>query len=80
MSGLADNKDIEILRQCEKINSKNPMKNAADLVILYTAIEEKMDYLVTGNTDDFRKCLELFKATKDIKLELRCNIELEKLL
>ena len=49
---------------------KHPLKNEADLLIFYTAMKENMYYLVTGNTDDFKKLLELFKRERDTKYRL----------
>jgi hypothetical protein len=50
-----------------KVNNKHPLKNTADLLIIYTAIKENMEFLVTANTNDFEKPLELFKKERGTK-------------
>jgi hypothetical protein len=52
--------DSQLLETLTKVNIKHPLKNTADLLIFYTAVKENMDYLVTGNTDDFKKPLGTF--------------------
>jgi hypothetical protein len=49
---------IALLEGLKKV--KSPLKNTADLIILYTAVIENMNYLVTDNIDDFKRDLELF--------------------
>jgi hypothetical protein len=54
-----------LFKDLKKVNIKNPLKNTADLIILYTAVIEKMDYLVTDNINHFRKGLKVFKENKN---------------
>lgn len=72
--------DTVLFKDLKKVNTKNPLKNTADLIILYTAVIEKMDYLATDNINHFRKGLKVFKENKNTKLELINNTEFEKLL
>jgi hypothetical protein len=72
--------DAQLLEALTKINSKHPLKNTADLLIIYTAIKESMDFLVTANTNDFEKPLELFMKEKVTKLQIKNNADFEKLL
>jgi hypothetical protein len=78
-TSLLNQDDIGLLEGLKKVNNRNPLKNTADLIILYTAVIEKMDYLVTDNIDDFKKGFEVFKQNKSTKLQLISNIEFEKL-
>jgi hypothetical protein len=70
--------DIGLLEDLKKVNSKNPLKNTSDLIILYTAVIENMDFLVTHNIDDFKKGL-VFKENKNMNLQLINNHEFGKL-
>jgi predicted nucleic acid-binding protein len=79
-SRIASEEDTQLLETLKKVDMKHPLKNSADLLIFYTAIKENMDYLVTDNTDDFGKPLELFKVERGTKLQIIHNIDLEKLL
>jgi hypothetical protein len=64
MAKVVSDNDAQLLEALTKVNSKHPLKNTADLLIIYTAIKENMDFLVTANTDDFEKPLELFKKKR----------------
>jgi hypothetical protein len=77
---IASDEDIQLLETLTKVNMKYPLKNSADLLIFYTAIKENMDYLVTENTDDFKKPLELFKRERNTKLQIIHSTDLQKLL
>jgi hypothetical protein len=72
--------DRQLLEALTKVNIKYLLKNKADLLIFYTAVKENMDYLVTGNTQDFKKPLELFKIERDTKVQVINNTHFEKLL
>jgi hypothetical protein len=73
MAKVVSDDDVQLLESLIKLKSKHPLKNWADLLIIYTAIKENMDFLVTANRDDFEKPLELFKKEKSTRLELRSN-------
>jgi hypothetical protein len=72
--------DKQLLETLTKINIEHHLKNSADLLIFYTAIKENMDCLVTRNTDDFKKPLELFKKERDAKVQVMHNTDFEQLL
>jgi hypothetical protein len=76
---VSDN-DAQLLEALTKVNSKHPLNNSADLLIFYTAIKENMDFLVTDNTNDFEKPLELFKIKRGTKLQLLNNKDIKNLL
>jgi hypothetical protein len=46
-----------LLEGLKKVNSKNPLKETADLIILYTAAVEKMDFLVTDTKERTKSLL-----------------------
>jgi hypothetical protein len=64
-----DDVDLLILEKHHKYTDSNPMGNAADLSILYTAIKKKMHYLITDNTSDFEPMLK--EINKSIPNSLR---------
>lgn len=69
------------LHDLTKHNMVNPLKNSADLLILLTAIDENLDYLITQNTNDFEFELETMKKTRDdVKLKLLKNNEIAHIL
>ena len=76
MYELVDDTDVDILEKIQKPTLSNPMSNAADLLILYTAVKKKMDYLITDNTSDFEPMLQ--KMSKFIpnylKVKKNCNL------
>jgi hypothetical protein len=72
--------DRQLLEALTKVNIKHLLKNKADLLIFYTAVKENMDYLVTGNMQDFKRPLELFKIERDTKVQVINNTHFEKLL
>ena len=53
--------------------------NFADLLILHTAIKNKMDFLITDNTSDFKPLLKKFFVILPSSLQLKKNIELDTL-
>jgi hypothetical protein len=57
--------DTVLFKDLKKVNIKNPLKNTADLIILYTAVIEKMDFLATDNINHFRKGLKVIKENKN---------------
>ena len=73
MAKVVSDNDAQLLEALTKVNSKLPLKNKADLLIIYTAIKENIDFLVTDDIDDFEKPLELFRKERGTKLELRSN-------
>ncbi|MDF2738358.1 MAG: hypothetical protein K0S93_2218, partial [Nitrososphaeraceae archaeon] len=76
MYELVDDIDVDILEKLQKPTLSNPMSNTADLLILYTAVKKKMDYLITDNTSDFEPMLQ--KMSKFIpnylKVKKNCNL------
>jgi hypothetical protein len=77
---IASEEDIQLLEALKKVDIKHPLKNSADLLIFHTAIKQNMDYLITGNTDDFEKPLELFRRERYSKLQVVHNTDLATLL
>lgn len=72
--------DVELLNMLVKSNIKHVLKNEADLLIFFTALKEDMDYLVTGDTDDFNNPLELFRMKRGTKLQIKDNTDFKRLL
>jgi hypothetical protein len=46
MSKVVSDDDAKLLGALKKVNIKHPLKNEADLLTIYTAIKENMDFLV----------------------------------
>jgi hypothetical protein len=67
---LSNDDDGELSETVSKLSTECLFENQADLLIFYTALEENMDYIVTGNTRDFIKPLEHFKMETGTKLQL----------
>ena len=65
--------DLPILEKLHKYTVSNPMGNAADLSILYTAIKKKMDYLITDNTSDFGPMLKEISKSIPNSLQVKKN-------
>jgi hypothetical protein len=59
MAYFTSEKEASLLKKM-KINIKSPMKNSADILILYTAIKQRIDYLITDDKD-IKKILDSFK-------------------
>jgi len=55
---FVDDIDLPFFLKLHKCTVSNPIGNAADLSILYTAIKKKMHYLITDNTSDFGPMLK----------------------
>ena len=72
MYEFVDDIDFPILEKLHKYTVSNPMGNAADLSILYTAVKKEMDYLIT---DDNHFASMLKEMSKDIpnNLQLKKN-------
>ena len=66
---ILDDQDVQLLEELRQVNMQNPLKNSGDILTLYTAIKENIDYLVTKDTR-FKKSLELFKVKKDTMLQV----------
>jgi hypothetical protein len=60
MAYFTSEKQASLLQNKMKINIKSPMKNSADILILYTAIKQRIDYLITDDKD-IKKILDSFK-------------------
>lgn len=65
----------------KKISESNPTQNGnfADLLILYTAVKNKMDYLITDNFSDFKPLLQKMFVILPTSLRLKKNYELDNL-
>jgi hypothetical protein len=55
MARITSDEEANLLRNKMKVGSKSPMKNSADILILYTAIKQRMDFLVTM-TSTLKEC------------------------
>ena len=74
---VVDDTDVGILEKLQKPTLSNPMSNTADLLILYTAVKKKMDYLITDNTSDFESMLQKISIFIPNYLQLRRNRDLD---
>ena len=70
MVKIVDNSDADILKKLQR-NTTNPMGNTADLSILFTAVKENMDYLVTHNIKDFKNLLKNMSKDRPNKLVIK---------
>ena len=77
MYEFEDDIDLPIVEKLHKYTVSNPMGNAADLSILYTAIKKKMHYLITDNTSDFEPMLEEISKSIPNYLQVQKNYYLE---
>ena len=75
MAKIVDNSDADILKKLQR-NTTNPMGNTADLSILFTAVKENMDYLVTHNIKDFKNLLKNMSKDRPNKLVIKPNSSL----
>ncbi|HJT84160.1 MAG TPA: hypothetical protein VJ697_06730 [Nitrososphaeraceae archaeon] len=71
--------DLLILEKHHKSTHSNPMGNAADLTILYTAIKKKMHYLITDNISDFEPMLNQISKSIPNFLQVQKNNYLDSL-
>ena len=71
--------DLPILEKLHKYTVSNPIGNAADLSILYTAIKKKMHYLITDNTSDFGPMLKEMSKSIPNYLQVQKNDYLDSL-
>ena len=69
MAKIMDDNDADILKKFQR-NITNPMGDSADLSILYTAIKENMNYLVTND-------IRLEKLLKKISEEIPNTLEIK---
>ena len=76
MYELVDDTDVDILGKLQKLTLSNPMSNTADLLILYTAVKKKMDYLITDNTSDFEPMLQKISKFIPNYLKVKKNCDL----
>jgi hypothetical protein len=74
-----DEDDLLILEKHHKYTDSNPMGNAADLTILYTAIKKKMNYLITDNISDFEPMLNQISKSIPNFLQVQKNNYLDTL-
>ncbi|HJT85514.1 MAG TPA: hypothetical protein VJ697_13620 [Nitrososphaeraceae archaeon] len=68
-----DSDDSHILRILQRNTCVNPIGNLADLLILYTAVKKKMNYLITDNISDFEPMLKELSKFKPNYLQLKRN-------
>jgi hypothetical protein len=64
-----DDKEAQLLETIARNGIKSPLKNYADVLTLFTAIKENMDYIVTDDKG-FEKSLKLFKMEIATKLQI----------
>jgi hypothetical protein len=76
MYELVDDTDVDILEKLQKPTLSNPMSNTADLLILYTAVKKKMDYLITDNISDFEPMLQKMSKFIPNYLKVKKNYDL----
>lgn len=76
MYELVDDTDVDILGKLQKLTLSNPISNNADLLILYTAVKKKMDYLITDNTSDFEPMLQKMSKFIPNYLKVKKNCDL----
>jgi rRNA-processing protein FCF1 len=76
---IPSDQDVQLFKILEQVNMQHPLKNSGDILILYTAIKENMDYLVTEDKR-FKKSLELFKIKRNTKVQIIDNEGFKKLL
>jgi rRNA-processing protein FCF1 len=74
MSKVVNDNDASMLEKLQK-KTTNPMGNTADLSILYTAIKENMDYLITNDLGYKNLLIEMSKS-KPNKLAVKPNSSL----
>jgi hypothetical protein len=55
MTYFTSEKEANLLQNKRKINIKSPMKNSADILIVYTAIRQQLDYLITDDKKTLKK-------------------------
>ena len=77
MYEFVDDIDLPILEKLHKYTVSNPIGNAADLSILYTAIKKKMHYLITDNTSDFGPMLKEISKSIPNYLQVQKNYYLD---
>ena len=76
MCELVNDADLQILENLQKYTRSNPMSNTADLLILYTSIKKKMDYLITDDNHFGPMLKEISKFIPN-HLQLRKNCDLD---
>jgi hypothetical protein len=76
MARFTSDEEAHLLQNKMKVGSKNPMKNSADILILYTAIKQRMDFLVTGD-QVIKRMLDSFKQDITTGLQVIDNTAFE---
>jgi hypothetical protein len=61
MSKVMSDDDANLFNKLARKKSTNPMENSEDLMILYTSINEDMDFLITNNIHEFQILLQAIK-------------------
>ena len=72
MAKIVSDNDANVLEKLQKTTS-NPMGNNADLSILFTAVKENLDYLVTNDIKHFKKLLKEISKYIPNTLEIKPN-------
>jgi hypothetical protein len=84
-SKVISDEDKRLLKKLKEIKNElqpksiDPLKDVGDVLTLFTAIEENMDFIVT-NDADFKRFLERFKIERGTILQLKNHEEFKKLL
>jgi hypothetical protein len=74
-SKVISDEDKKLLKKLKEIKNElqpksvDPLKDIGDILTLFTAIEENMDFIVT-NDADFKRFLERFKKGRDTKIQI----------
>ena len=76
MYEFVDDIDLPILEKLHKYTISNPMGNASDLSIIYTAIKKKMNYLITDD-NHFGPLLQKISKFMSNDLQVQKNYYLE---
>jgi hypothetical protein len=66
---VIDDWEKQLLEAITHMSMQRPLKNCADVLTLFTAVKENMDYLVT-NDGEFEKSLKVLKMDIDTKLQI----------
>jgi hypothetical protein len=78
-SRVIDDQEKRLLEIITRKGMQRPLKNSADVLTLFSAIKENIDYLVTNDTA-FEKLLEVLKMDMDIVLKIKSYEDFNKLL
>src|SRR5919108_2891759 len=79
MARFSSDEEANLLQKKMKVHSKSLMKNSADILILFTAIKQQMDFLVT-NDKSIKKILDSFNQEIATDLQVIDNTAFERML